>query len=50
MFTAPPAHAAASTQQMEQTYRVNIFALFWLCKAALLPCLRGIDHQIINTA
>jgi NAD(P)-dependent dehydrogenase (short-subunit alcohol dehydrogenase family) len=24
-----------STAQMEQTYRVNVFGLFWLCKAAL---------------
>jgi NAD(P)-dependent dehydrogenase (short-subunit alcohol dehydrogenase family) len=24
-----------TTKQMEETYRVNVFALFWLCKAAL---------------
>ena len=24
-----------TTEQLEQTYRVNVFALFWLCKAAL---------------
>jgi NAD(P)-dependent dehydrogenase (short-subunit alcohol dehydrogenase family) len=27
--------AELTTEQFEQTYRVNIFALFWLCKAAL---------------
>jgi NAD(P)-dependent dehydrogenase (short-subunit alcohol dehydrogenase family) len=24
-----------STKQLEETYRVNVFALFWMCKAAL---------------
>jgi NAD(P)-dependent dehydrogenase (short-subunit alcohol dehydrogenase family) len=27
--------ADVTTKQMEDTYRVNVFALFWLCKAAL---------------
>lgn len=27
--------ADISTKQFEETYRVNVFALFWLCKAAL---------------
>lgn len=27
--------ADVTTEQMEETYRVNVFALFWLCKAAL---------------
>lgn len=27
--------ADVTTEQLEQTYRVNVFALFWLCKAAL---------------
>lgn len=27
--------AEVTTKQLEQTYRVNVFALFWLCKAAL---------------
>jgi hypothetical protein len=27
--------ADVTTKQLEQTYRVNVFALFWLCKAAL---------------
>ena len=27
--------ADLTTEQFEQTYRVNVFALFWLCKAAL---------------
>ena len=27
--------ADISTAQMEQTYRVNVFGLFWLCKAVL---------------
>ncbi len=27
--------ADVTTDQLEQTYRVNVFALFWLCKAAL---------------
>jgi hypothetical protein len=27
--------ADITTEQMEQTYQVNVFALFWLCKAAL---------------
>lgn len=24
-----------TTKQLEETYKVNVFALFWLCKAAL---------------
>jgi hypothetical protein len=27
--------ADISTRQLEQTYRVNVFALFWMCQAAL---------------
>lgn len=27
--------AEVTTEQLEATYRVNVFALFWLCKAAL---------------
>jgi NAD(P)-dependent dehydrogenase (short-subunit alcohol dehydrogenase family) len=27
--------AEVTTKQLEETYRVNVFALFWLCKAAL---------------
>jgi NAD(P)-dependent dehydrogenase (short-subunit alcohol dehydrogenase family) len=27
--------ADLETEQLEETYRVNVFALFWLCKAAL---------------
>ena len=27
--------ADVTTKQMEETYRVNVFALFWMCKAAL---------------
>jgi NAD(P)-dependent dehydrogenase (short-subunit alcohol dehydrogenase family) len=27
--------ADVTTKQLEETYRVNVFALFWICKAAL---------------
>jgi NAD(P)-dependent dehydrogenase (short-subunit alcohol dehydrogenase family) len=37
-----------STKQMEETYRVNVFALFWLCKAALPLMPKG--ATIITTA
>ena len=37
-----------STAQMEQTYRVNVFGLFWLCKAALPLMSPG--GSIITTA
>ncbi len=37
-----------TTEQFEQTYRVNVFALFWLCKAALPLIPRG--GSIITTA
>jgi NAD(P)-dependent dehydrogenase (short-subunit alcohol dehydrogenase family) len=36
------------TKQMEDTYRVNVFALFWLCKAALPLMPAG--GSIITTA
>ena len=37
-----------STAQLEQTYRVNVFGLFWLCKAALPLMSPG--GSIITTA
>jgi NAD(P)-dependent dehydrogenase (short-subunit alcohol dehydrogenase family) len=40
--------ADVTTAQLEQTYRVNVFALFWLCKAAL-PLMPP-DGSIITTA
>jgi NAD(P)-dependent dehydrogenase (short-subunit alcohol dehydrogenase family) len=40
--------ADLSTKQMEDTYRVNVFALFWLCKAALPLMPKG--ATIITTA
>ena len=40
--------AYVSTEQLEQTYRVNVFALFWLCKAALPLMPKG--GTIITTA
>ncbi len=36
------------TEQFEETYRVNVFALFWLCKAALPLMPKG--GSIITTA
>ena len=40
--------ADVTTKQMEDTYRVNVFALFWLCKAALPLMPAG--GSIITTA
>jgi hypothetical protein len=40
--------ADVTTKQMEDTYRVNVFALFWLCKAALPLMPKG--GSIITTA
>jgi NAD(P)-dependent dehydrogenase (short-subunit alcohol dehydrogenase family) len=37
-----------STEQIRQTFAVNIFAMFWLCKAALPHMPKG--GSIINTA
>ncbi len=37
-----------TTEQLEATYRVNVFALFWLCKAALPLMPKG--GSIITTA
>lgn len=37
-----------STEQFEQTFRTNVFAMFWLCKAALPHLPPG--ASIINTA
>jgi hypothetical protein len=37
-----------TTKQLEETYRVNVFALFWLCKAALPLVPKG--ASIITTA
>lgn len=37
-----------TTKQLEETYKVNVFALFWLCKAALLLMPKG--ASIITTA
>lgn len=31
----PEGLASLSTEQLERTYRTNVFAMFWLCKAAL---------------
>src|SRR3712207_980878 len=39
--------ASLSTEQLERTYRTNVFAMFWPCKAAL-PHLRP-GASIINT-
>ena len=39
---------ALTTDQLERTYRTNIFALIWLCKAALPHMQAG--ASIINTA
>jgi NAD(P)-dependent dehydrogenase (short-subunit alcohol dehydrogenase family) len=34
-----------SDEEFEQTYRVNVFAMFWLCKAMLPQMKRGwLDH------
>jgi NAD(P)-dependent dehydrogenase (short-subunit alcohol dehydrogenase family) len=40
--------ADVTTKQMEDTYRVNVFAFFWLCKAALPLMPTG--GSIITTA
>ena len=40
--------ADVTTEQMEETYRVNVFALFWLAKAALKVMPKG--GSIITTA
>jgi NAD(P)-dependent dehydrogenase (short-subunit alcohol dehydrogenase family) len=40
--------ADVTTKQMEETYRVNVFALFWLCKATLQLMPPG--GSIITTA
>ncbi|HEY6464800.1 MAG TPA: SDR family oxidoreductase [Candidatus Acidoferrales bacterium] len=37
-----------TTKQLEETYKVNVFALFWLCKAALALMPKG--ASIITTA
>ena len=37
-----------TTKQLEETYKVNVFALFWLCKAALPLMPKG--SSIITTA
>jgi len=37
-----------TTKQLEETYKVNVFALFWLCKAALPLMPKG--ASIITTA
>ena len=37
-----------TTKQLEETYKVNVFALFWLCKAALPRMPKG--ASIITTA
>lgn len=37
-----------TTKQLEETYKVNVFALFWLCKAALSLMPKG--ASIITTA
>jgi len=40
--------ADVTTEQLEQTYRVNVYAMFWLCKFALPHMPAG--ASIINTA
>ena len=40
--------ADITTKQLEETYKVNVFALFWLCKAALPLMPKG--GAIITTA
>jgi NAD(P)-dependent dehydrogenase (short-subunit alcohol dehydrogenase family) len=40
--------ADLTTKQLEETYRVNVFALFWLCKAAI--ALMPAGGSIITTA
>jgi NAD(P)-dependent dehydrogenase (short-subunit alcohol dehydrogenase family) len=40
--------ASLTTDQMERTYRTNVFAMMWLCKAALPHLQPG--SSIINTA
>ena len=40
--------ADVTTEQLEQTYKVNVFSLFWLCKAALPIMPKG--ASIITTA
>ncbi|HTB97060.1 MAG TPA: SDR family oxidoreductase [Terracidiphilus sp.] len=40
--------ADITTKQLEETYKVNVFALFWLCKAALPHMPKG--ASIITTA
>jgi NAD(P)-dependent dehydrogenase (short-subunit alcohol dehydrogenase family) len=40
--------ADVSTKQMEETYRINVFALFWLCKS-VLPLMPA-GGSIITTA
>jgi hypothetical protein len=37
-----------TTEQLERTYRTNVFAMFWLCKAAL-PHMRP-GSSVINTS
>jgi NAD(P)-dependent dehydrogenase (short-subunit alcohol dehydrogenase family) len=45
--TSVDAIADLSTQQFEATFRTNVFAMFWLCKAALAHMPAG--AAIINT-
>ena len=40
--------AEVTTKQMEETYRVNVFALFWMCQEALAVMPKG--GTIITTA
>jgi len=46
--TAVEAIADLSTAQLEATFRTNVYAMFWLCKAALAHLKAG--STIINTA
>jgi len=45
--TAVEEIAKLSTEQFEQTYRTNVYAMFWLCKAAIPHMPPG--SAIINT-
>jgi len=45
--TAVPDIAELTTEQLEATFRTNVFAMFWLCKAAIPLLPRG--GSIINT-
>jgi NAD(P)-dependent dehydrogenase (short-subunit alcohol dehydrogenase family) len=37
-----------TTEQLEQTFKVNIFAMFWLCKFAIVAFTKALAKQVID--